>query len=922
MTALLCLLAVVLCDSSEKDELRKVEDDDDGSPVKRHEGDDASRNTRHVFPLSRVDGPTFARGLAYQNPTPSFSGITSFNQHFNRPVVFPPHSPSAHLTSYSPFSATPTILPTSPLQHANSGVSNFLGSNGGYSSRGQATIRQLHPVTTLHNVAPVVGHNRLDFPEAEKTEHHQGVGSSCRGHTTCSPLVSCAACFSELDPYDKCELEDGHFGVCCPPSPSPNAPNRRVFAVPNIFVKTPDISLYQLNEAAKAGLWEVAERDKLEQVLRTQDIVVSNPKSPEYRHLQFFKTSPRAMKFGRAAITVERSTVFLMKKFYLTSLQAGYGLRRFSVRDTILSDTCPEEPYCGEKEEYYRTIDGSCNNIRNPRWGQAKTALNRILPAHYEDGVFEPRGGISGRQLPSARVVSISNVADVDMPDPELTLSVMQMGQFIDHDLTSVPIFRFGNESGIQCCNDGAFVDPSMTHPACFPVEIPTDDPFFSRFGRRCMNFVRSMPTQNENCTFGSAQQMNQITHFLDGSNVYASSVEDERSIRAGRGGLLNVQGPALLPADPSASENSCDALNRGFDCFLAGDNRVNEQPDLAVIHTIFMREHNRLALQLAKINPQWDDETLYQEARRINVAQMQHIIYNEWLPIILGKDCMVNNLMLPRPDGFSRDYDPNVNAAIRNEFAAAAFRFGHTLVQGMFQLFGKNHQPTEKVQLHEHFNSPHLLYTPGKLDEFLRGLAKQPIQKFDNFVTEDLTNRLFQGMNNPFGMDLVALNIQRGRDHGIPPYNALREACGLPRARSFEDLLDVMPGPVVQRLSGVYDSVDDIDLFIAGIAERPVPGAVLGPTFKCIVADQFMRLRRGDRFFYEHGGLPNSFTEAQLREIKQTSWARIMCDNGDHIKAVQPLAMRLPGKLNMKVPCDSASIPKLDLTPWISVPY
>ncbi|CAL4210415.1 unnamed protein product, partial [Meganyctiphanes norvegica] len=351
------------------------------------------------------------------------------------------------------------------------------------------------------------------------------------------------------------------------------------------------------------------------------------------------------------------------------------------------------------------------------------------------------------------------------------------------------------------------------------------------------------------------------------------------------------------------------------------GDSRVNEQPDLAVIHTIWMREHNRLADKLSYYNPHWSDETIYQEARRIVIAEMQHIVYNEWLPIVLGKEYMSNAGLLSQPQGFSKTYNDKLDVSMLNEFATAAFRFGHTLVQGMIEMIDKKGYKSELLRLHEHFNSPHLLYTPGKLDEFLRGLATQPIQGYDNFVTEELTNRLFQHKSMSFGMDLVALNIQRGRDHAIPPYNDLREVCGLPRAKTFDDLLDIIPKEVVASFKLLYVSVDDIDPFIAGIAERQAPDSLLGPTFRCIVGDQFIRLKNGDRFYYEHGDMATSFTEAQLYEVRGVSWARILCDNGDHIKTMQPLAFRRPGGLNDKTSCESPAIPRLDLTPWISAP-
>jgi peroxidase len=151
-------------------------------------------------------------------------------------------------------------------------------------------------------------------------------------------------------------------------------------------------------------------------------------------------------------------------------------------------------------------------------------------------------------------------------------------------------------------------------------------------------------------------------------------------------------------------------------------------------------------------------------------------------------------------------------------------------------------------LPLSKNFLNPELMYTPGGLDKFLVGLATQPAQKFDNIVSDEVTNHLLQAKNRKFGLDLVSLNIQRGRDHGLQGYNAFRKLCGLRKAKSFEQLSDVIPHKIIQRFKQIYEDVDDIDLFIGGISETAVTGSLLGPTFQCIVGDQFKRLQHGDR--------------------------------------------------------------------------
>ena len=169
--------------------------------------------------------------------------------------------------------------------------------------------------------------------------------------------------------------------------------------------------------------------------------------------------------------------------------------------------------------------------------------------------------------------------------------------------------------------------------------------------------------------------------------------------------------------------------------------------------------------------------------------------------------------------------------------------------------------------------------------------------------------------------MDLAALNLQRGRDHGLAPYNIWREQCGLKRFTAWEQLEAVMDARTVTRIENVYEHVDDIDLFTGGMAEKPVVGGIVGPTFACIIGQQFLNLRKGDRFWYEGGGHPGAFSPAQLQEIRKTSLARVVCDCMDDVEQLQPFAFLQPDQLaNVRTPCrgrGAAAIPTISLEAW-----
>lgn len=213
-------------------------------------------------------------------------------------------------------------------------------------------------------------------------------------------------------------------------------------------------------------------------------------------------------------------------------------------------------------------------------------------------------------------------------------------------------------------------------------------------------------------------------------------------------------------------------------------------------------------------------------------------------------------------------------------------------------------------------------IWSPGSLDRLIIGFCNQGIQRRDEFICNELTNHLFQSPNgnaNGFGMDLAAINIQRGRDHGIPSFTAWREPCGLKPIKNWNDLKTITSSFLVNRLRAVYRHVDDVDLYSAGLAEKPVRGGIVGPTFACIIAQQFANLRKGDRFWYENGGFESSFTPAQLQQIRKLTYAHVLCQTTNDIDTIQPYVfLNADHTNNARIKCDDPLIDNFDVTPWI----
>jgi peroxidase len=613
---------------------------------------------------------------------------------------------------------------------------------------------------------------------------------------------------------------------------------------------------------------------------------------------------------------IEETTKILAETYKLNTVEVFESLSRIDTKRTIISKYCPlnlQRRKC--KMTRYRAVDGSCNNLENSQWGSAMTTFSRLFPADYGDGINSPRRSYTGRELPSARLISSQVHTDDQVSDQGLSLFSVAWGQFITHDIK----FGVSVAPTPNCCSEG----PSASHSRCLPIKIPDNDIFYSRFNQTCMNFFRSVSGLKNECKLGSREQINLISPVLDANTVYSNDEQLLRSLRTFSGGKMKTYKPFsdlglkdLLPLKLENPDVGCIRPNTSVHCFLTGEARANEHNILVLHHTLLLREHNRLAEELASINPRWSDETIFQEARHIVAALVQHITFTEYLPHVLGSKGLHDYGLTSSTHGYYSGYNKNINPTMSTGFATAAFRFGHSSIPNFLERWSPSHEFISSKRLSTMLLQPFDLLKPWYADQYMLGMLNKPALEIGESMTKEVTHHLFERPGQHFGLDLASLNIQRGRDHGIPSFNRWREWCGLKPVHTWQEAGQVFTNHSAHSYPKIYASPEDIDLWSGGLSERPESGALLGPTFTCILGRQFFNLRAGDRFWYENSGWPSSFTPQQLQQIRRQSLARLICANSDGIESIQQRALLLPDtKTNPRVYCHQ--IPKLDLSWW-----
>lgn len=520
-----------------------------------------------------------------------------------------------------------------------------------------------------------------------------------------------------------------------------------------------------------------------------------------------------------------------------------------------------------------RSIDGTGNHEVDVERGATHIPFRRLTSSAYTDGVDSP----SGARLPSARFISNGVFTQPgDVPN-QAGLSDMfwQWGQFLDHDITETPVH-----------------DPAEP----FPIPVPRGDLWFDPLGTGTQEIPlsRSFPVYPN----GVREQINGITAWIDGSQVYGSDAERADALRTLDGtGMLKTSDGDLMPFNVDGLPNAPSSALPEF--FLGGDIRANEQVGLTALHVLFVREHNYWARRIAEEDEEWRDsrhgggpgggpgggngggrtlsddayrgskappltgDQIYELSRAIVSAELQIITYREWLPLLLGQGA-------PRLDS---TYRPELDGSISNEFATAAFRIGHTMLSTTLLRLDRdgNTIPEGDLSLSDAFFSPAETIATG-IDPVLRGLVTQHAQNLDLYLIDDIRNLLF-GPPGSGGLDLGSLNLQRARDHGLPTYAQARRDLGLGAPSNFAQMST--DPEVLARLNSTVRSPETLDLWVGGLAEDPLPGSLVGELFQTILREQFIGLRDGDRLWYSRQ-LPRELAEL----AEEQSLSRILARN------------------------------------------
>ncbi|KAG2393204.1 hypothetical protein C9374_009781 [Naegleria lovaniensis] len=501
---------------------------------------------------------------------------------------------------------------------------------------------------------------------------------------------------------------------------------------------------------------------------------------------------------------------------------------------------------------YGSNYDGVGVNEKHPTWGMTSEPLVRVSKAAYLDGVKEPP-----RLATSARVISnaFNKQGQCDESnDHDLSAMFYAFGQFVDHDIS--------------------FEGTGLKFTETLNIEVPPGDVWTTPLPFTRAVFASNKPT----FTNEPVGPVNFVTGYMDCSQVYGSDLQRARELREFNGGLLRHQlahGQEFLPKTRVDPTTGLFYLGAGNNTVIAGDTRATEALPISIMQTLWLREHNRVARLVAQrfgvahseelLAQSEVDEWIFQTARSIVCAEIQHITYHEYLPRLLGSQS---------PNPCEMDYDEDVRVTANVEFSTAAYRFGHSMVGCSIHKFTANGTEVPQLPFDLAFNAyPLLMAGPEEYDMFLRGIIKHHSFNLDEKVVDGL-RQVIRGR-----LDLPARNMQRGRDLGLPDYNTIRKAVGL-QPQNATQITDneELQNKLIQFFG---PNLVNLEPWLGILIEKKTNGgdSLLGELGTLLIKDQFAKYVKADKCFYSHN--PQRWARAELKwDIERVTLADIIAEN------------------------------------------
>ncbi|KAG6457906.1 hypothetical protein O3G_MSEX010543 [Manduca sexta] len=536
---------------------------------------------------------------------------------------------------------------------------------------------------------------------------------------------------------------------------------------------------------------------------------------------------------------------------------------------------------CDENE--WSRVDGSCDNLEHPTLGMYNTPMLRMLPANYSEG-FEPRKTKSGNDLDLARQYRLLLLKVGEGLNEKLTTAVSYFMEFVTADIGSAHDILTYLVSVPYCCQP-----KGLSNPLCTPNYIPENDNLHRFTGITCLNMTRPLSFQSTGCVAADTvpNRINLATTNFDLSMVYYYAAGSIQQTRAFEGGRLKVEvvEDGIFPS--AANANTTCFLKEAFKTGCSR-NVPNGLIGMNMFIVWVWRFHNLIADTLAKLNPSWDDETLFNTARDINIAHFLQIMFYEFYTIILGRENMIKEGIIGCDNGFRDPYDPKVLPGLSTEFGYAA-RWFHITQDARQRMYDKNNNFIDTVAIINYSLRSQNLAFNKTMEGLAHGIHIQAAAAFDDTVHPDLADLGLGGLQRSF--DILTADLSKGRYFGFAPYSQYRDFCTdyTIKHEKFEDLNYLMRPSKIEELQRVYKDLVDVELMAGIWSENLMEGAWVPPTIYCIIVNQLKRSVASNRHWYERPNRPHAFTEAQFHEIRKASLAGLLCAVGDGISEIQP---------------------------------